>query len=291
MVSLVKCATLALVLAAATPAQADGPPPEEARPKVEIEGLAPPKPARPPHPAGSDEDTLDQDLRRKRKDRRRREKEAEPPPVPWERQQEEALLKETLQPRPRRLLMEVSLVGGAALTTGAKEGYTLDPNSHFNVALRHDPKKNDGRIGLWYGARVAPFTGTGFYKKRPGSYGLTYFGPMIGVGKIDPVPEDDGKGRATAASGEIDIPSADGWLVSAGLAAVTKNGESGTTDASDGTNDFGSKGVAFDAPGAWLEIRYLKILFGGAGLDVVVGTQSGRGKLFVYGGLGFGAWY
>jgi hypothetical protein len=153
-----------------------------------------------------------------------------------------------------------------------------------------DGKAKDGRIGLWYGARVAPFVGGGFYKDKPGNYGLTYFGPMIGVGKIDPVPEDEGQARASSADGEIDIPSASGWVVTAGIAAVTRAGKNSDPTNKGSDNDFETKGTTFDAPGAWLEARYLHILYGAIGLDGIAGVQTGRGKLFVYGGIGVAAW-
>jgi hypothetical protein len=235
------------------------------------------------------DDQLEDDLQRKREERHKREREDRkegPSPAAKRRM---SLLKDTLVHHERWFMTEWSLVGATALTSGDKEGYTVDPTVHMNLFLRRDPSHADGRVGLWYGARVAPFAGTGFYKKKPGAYGSTYFGPMIGVGKIDPVPED-GVARADPASGEIEIPSADGWVLTTGVAAVSRLGHSDSADPQDKHNDFVDKGVVFDAPGLWAEARFLRILYGAAGFDLFLGVQTGDQKIFVYGGIGAAAW-
>ncbi len=254
----------------------------------QIEGLKPPKPAKPP--AVDQDRETDADLEKKRNDRRRRDRLDRPLPTPYKEKQEKALLKETLSPHERRLLLELSLVFCGAQTSGARQGYTCEPTVHFNGFVRKGGKEKDGKVGLWYGGRMAPFGGGGFLNNKPGNYNLTYIGPMIGVGKIDPVPEDEGQPRAASADGEINIPSASGWVVSAGIAAVTRAGKNSDPTNRDDDNDFETKGIHFDAPGAWLEARYLRVQFGAVGFNVLAGVQSGKEKLFVYGGAGFAAW-
>ncbi len=254
----------------------------------QIEGLEPPKPARPP--AVDADEEAEADLEKKREDRRRRDRLNRPPPTPYKQKQEKALLKETLTPHERWLLIELSLVFCGAQTSGDRQGYTCEPTVHFNGFVRKGGREKDGKVGLWYGGRLAPFGGGGFFKDKPGNYNLTYIGPMIGVGKIDPVPEDEGHARAASADGEIKIPSASGWVVTTGIAAVTRSGKNSDPTNRDGDNDFETKGLHFDAPGLWAEARYLRVQFGAVGFDAFAGVQTGREKLFVYGGLGAAAW-
>ncbi len=255
---------------------------------AQIESLDPPPAAKPPR---LDENQENQDnLEKKRRERHRREDEARPPSVPYAEQRQAGLLKDTLTPHERSMMLEVSLLGCGLYTRVPREGYTCNVTSHFNAFFRYQGRTRDGRVGLFYGGRLAPFSGTGFYNSQPGVYGLTYFGPMIGVGKIDPVPEDEGGARASRSDGELQIPSASGWVVTTGLAAVNRLGHSAEPGPLDEKNDFQSKNVYYDRPGLWVEARYLRILYGALGFDGVFGAQAGRGKVFVYGGIGVAAY-
>lgn len=256
-------------------------------PTAPVERLDPPKPL--PPPGLNNGESGQDDLLRKRQQRRDREKSLEPPEVPYGLQQKKKLLKEALIPKDRSLVFEVSAVAGAILTQGDREGYTFDPSSHFNVFYRYDAKNKNGKAGPWFGFRLAPFAGTGFYKKRPGTYGLTYFGPMIGVGKINPVAAQEGTALRAEKADDVKIPSINGWLLGAGLAAVSKSGRT-NEEYPDPTSDFASQGVAFDSPGIWIEGRYLKILFGAVGYNIIFGIQTGTNKGFIYSGIGFSGW-
>lgn len=260
---------------------------EDVPPSTPIERLEPPKSVPPP---GMDEgESAQDDLLRKRQQRRDRDKSLEPPEIPYGLQQRRKLLKEALIPKDRSLVFEVSVVAGTLVTHTGREGYTFDPTSHFNLFYRYDAKHKDGKTGPWFGFRLAPFAGTGFEKKRPGTYGLTYFGPMIGVGKINPASTQEGTELRAAKEEDVKIPSLNGWLLGAGLAAVSKNGRSNDEDP-ESTSDFASKGVAFDTPGLWIEGRYLKILYGAVGYNVIFGVQTGKDKEFIYSGIGFSGW-
>lgn len=249
-----------------------------------IESLAPPTPARPPRSPDEPAEVL----QKKRQNRKMRERESSPPPLTPGQKARKSLYEEATTARPHAFFMEVSLVFCGVTTSGARNGYTCNPTTHFDMAWRHDQARPLGDVSLWYGLRVAPFSGTGFYEKVPGTYGLTYFGPMLGVGKIDPVPLD---GAATAPGEEPEFPTADGWLFTTGIAAVSRIGRSDVPGDKDGTDDFKSQGVTFDGPGIWGEGRYVRIVYGALSTDLFVGAQTGRGKLIVYGGIGLGAWY
>jgi hypothetical protein len=253
-----------------------------------IERLEPPKAAPPPGSVDSEADA-DEDLRRKRDQRREREKSLVPPEPPYELQRRKKLLKEALIPRTRALMFEVSGVAGTVSTRGDRERYSAEPTSHFNIFYRYDAKNRDGKIGPWYGLRLAPFAGSGFHKKSPGHYGLTYFGPMIGVGKIDPAQSQDGESLRTEQESEVKIPASSGWVVGTGLAAVSRTGKS-NEEQPDPDSDFTPEGIAFDSPGLWLEARYISILYGALGYNVIFGIQTGTGKEFIYAGIGFAGW-
>lgn len=241
-----------------------------------IEALETPRPAAPPRVES--DDVLGDDLERLRAKREHHEAEEAPKPLTASEKRDRALTKETYKKRPRRFLGEVSLLVGSAATSGDKSGYALDPTSHFNAFVRQDESAR-----LWYGLRIAPFAGSGYYKGKPGLYGLTFFGPMIAVGKIDPPPAGRGDGEEPAVSG---------WLVSGGIAALAKSGRTETAENSDRGSDFTPhRGAMIDGTGVWIEARYLRVVFGALGLDAVFGYQSGRQRQIVYAGLGAGAYY
>jgi hypothetical protein len=256
---------------------------------AQIEPLTPPKAAPPPR-VDADE-TQESDLQDKRRERRKREKDLFPPKPSAQEVRDKALTKEALTPRPRQLLIEAALVGGSVSTSGKRSGYSMDPTVHLNVFWRKGGPEQDGKFGPWFGARVAPFSGTGFHGDRPGSYNLTYFGPMVGVGKIDPVAQDHGRIDPTR-DAEGGAPVGHGMIASMGIAGVSRIGRTPSEELREDTgSDFNSRGVAFDAPGLWFEARYLTVMFGAIGVDAVLGVQTGAGKQFFYVGIGTGAWY
>ncbi len=241
-----------------------------------IEPLGAPKPARPPRVKS--DDVQGDDLEKKRAESDRRDQGQAPKALTPDEKRALALEQEAVKPRPRRFLAEVSLLLGTAATNGDKSGYTVDPTSHFDAFTRRSEAAR-----FWYGLRIAPFAGTGYYKGKPGTYGLTFFGPMIGVGKIDPLPPGRGDGTVAAVSG---------WLVTGGLAALAKSGRTETAEKNVRGSDFSTrKGAMIDGTGLWMEARYLKVLYGALGVDTVVGVQTGRQRQLFYAGIGAGAYY
>ena len=135
------------------------------------------------------------------------------------------------------------------------------------------------------------FFGNGFYQSHPGSYGLTYFGPMIGVGKIDPLSSEAGSsktGEGTGSGAEKTRASSEGWLLSGGIAAVSSQGRSVWPQ--DPSSDFLTKGVSLDVPGVWLEIRNMHVVLGAVGINLLAGVQTGKDKAFFYTGIGIAGW-
>jgi hypothetical protein len=161
-----------------------------------------------------------------------------------------------------------------------------DPTSHFNIFWnRRKTTKNarpssvyESAVNVWYGFRLAPFTGSGFYKGVPATFAFTYFGPSIGVGRLNRVNAD--------ATGTMS-----GWLMTSGVAAQSRLSRVDPSKRDEVDGEFNPRGFAFDAPGLWMEARYLHISYGALGLNGVAGVQFGRKKFFLYGGLGAAFWH
>jgi hypothetical protein len=251
--------------------------------------LLPPEPQAAPPPRET-LDQFDRDLENKKNQRESRERREQ---RKKEKQQKiltkKEIFQEAIKPRERFMLMEIALVSPTVLTSGDREGYTSELNTHFNLLFRHNGRQSDGKRGLWYGFRMAPFTGTGIYKGVHGNYGFVYFGPMIGVGTLDAMPQD--RGRDEIRKENATVPVITGWVASFGLAGQSR--QNGMDDADQGKVDdeFTEKGFHFDAPGAWLELRHLRVYHGALGLNFNFGIQTGREKQFIYAGVGVGGWH
>ncbi len=246
-----------------------------------IEDLAPPRPAVPP--------TIDRDYERdvqlheKKQRREKREGELAPKhPTPTEVRNAK-LKEEALKPHDHTFMLEISLVGVGIQTTGERSGYTGEPTSHFNVFFRKKPNYETKKSSVWFGFRLAPFTGNGFYHGKPGDFAQTYFGPSIGVGSVEPGARDSGKDSEVSTH-------LSGWVITGGLSAVTLAGNAYSKRAGEGRSDFRGRGIYFDPPGLWGELRYVNIFYGGVGLNGVMGLQTGHEKVFVYGGIAATGW-
>lgn len=247
-----------------------------------IERLAPPRPAEVP---GQSETGLDDDLQSLREKRRQREKKNLPPPPSWQERLAKKLQAETDQPLDRTFMLEISGIMGQALTHAPTRDYTSNLTSHFHLYWRPFQTSPVTHGGIWTGLRVAPFSGTGFYDDTPGRYGLTYVGPIVAWGVLRP-KQDESKGASHG--GES---SRRGWMISFGIAGLSRLGESEESRPASAANDLtSSQGMILDGSGLWMEIRYLTSMFGGLGLNYVVGGQSGRYRQFLYAGLGFAGW-
>jgi len=200
---------------------------------------------------------------------------------------ENQIIQDTLKPRLRKYLLEVSLISPAVITNGDRKDYTSNLTSHFNLFLRNNPKSSDDKMGLWYGFRMAPFSGSGRYKNFSGNYGFTYFGPMIGLGTIESMPAEPSKAKNGL---KANPPAISGWVVTGGLALQHRLDGADPSDKDEVDDEFNDN-LGFDSPGLWIEYRYLRIVWGAVATNFIAGVQTGQQKIFTYAGLGFGGWH
>lgn len=264
-------------------------------PLIPIESLAPPPPAPIPRlRRNSDQDAyndqgLDDDLEELRAKRRAREAKDAPAELPWRESLRKKLLAETQKPLPRVMMLEVSLLSGTVRSKGRARDYTFNPTSHFNVYLRPIPKPLTQKTTFWMGLRVAAFSGVGYYQNQPGRYGLTYVGPIIAMGKLHPK-----KGKSEKDSSKEPLIESDGrgWLLSLGLAALARIGQSENPHPESTENDFTtSRKIIYDPAAVWLEGRYVTVMFGGLGVNYIIGVQNAQARALVYLGVGFAGWH
>lgn len=269
-----------------------------------IEAITAPKPSPPPRrePQADDQRLKRPDERRRQNKKRQRQLPSEVSTAAPSNSQEEAIQKQKLtlseeafKPRTHVLMLELALVGGGAVVKGKRSGYTLDPNVHFNIFMRPHQEHQSHRIRPWFGLRLAPFTGNGYFENIPGNYGLTYIGPIFGWGNL--VPSDlglSGDGRpALGSENESDLPTLTGFALTLGVAGVVYQGKRSFDPAGNTrSDDFQTKkGLQFDPPGAWAEFRYFRVNYGALSTNWLLGLQTGKQKSFIYAGVGFGAWY
>jgi len=251
-----------------------------------------PRSATPPRAAP---ETHENQIRKKRRNRQKRDKRFIKPKPKAADVRDRELLTQALKKRPMAFAVELNLVIPGVKTFGKRSGYTADITTHLRVISRADQDKKTDEIQLWWGGRAAMFSGTGIYDEVPGRYGFTYFGPMIGVGKISLGSQSSGfnpkKGDKIA---NHDLPTRKGWLLMSGIAAqsrlssVDRSSRGTLGDSSDFDNP---KGVKFDAPGLWAEITYITIHFGAVGVHYSGGVQFGKQKTFAYFSVGVAGWH
>ncbi|MEZ4744296.1 MAG: hypothetical protein R3B45_17910 [Bdellovibrionota bacterium] len=246
-----------------------------------------PTPVAPPGYGSS----IDNTLKTKRKYRMQRNQEIRSLEKPTQSEDSKQLLSETLAERPLRLAIETNLIYPRIKTTKNRDNYTTDITSHLKVFLRNNKDLRSNVSQFWYGARIAMFSGTGEQNNKPGRYGFTYFGPMVGVGKISLGTHSLGNEKMAISSQQrMQLPVRSGWFWMMGVSAqsILSSRESTEDEPEDDFNS--SKKISFDPPGLWLEYTYFQIHYGALGLHYSVGAQQGKGKLFVYLGLGIAGW-
>jgi hypothetical protein len=262
-----------------------------------IESLAPPLPAptprlrkNPDQNPGYDEG-LDDDLEELRAKRRAREVKDAPPETTWRESLRKKLMAEAQKPLPRVMMLEVSLLYGTVRTQGRTRDYTFNPTSHFNFYFRPTPKTLTQKPTFWTGLRLAAFSGVGYYENRPGRYGLTYVGPIVAMGKLHP-RKGTGKSDKDLAKDPLAQGDGQGWLLSLGLAGLGRIGKSENPYPESMENDFTtSRKVIYDPASVWLEGRYVTVMFGGLGVNYILGMQNARARAMVYIGVGLAGWY
>lgn len=250
-----------------------------------------PRPMRPPVTNRDyDDESRSTDLERKRKQREEREKAFETPPKTPATKRAEALSVESQKERPLRLFFETSYVKPGIRTKGHRRSYTLDSTSHFQLFLRGFPAEPSNQVQFWWGFRLAPFAGSGIYEEIPGRFGFLYFGPIVGLGKIDTLRDTLGEASRDQGGTKNETATRHGWLLTAGIAGQSRVGRA-SRDQDKAKEDLTSKPFGMDAPGLWCEARYLSVHYGAIGLNLFTGAQAGKEKNFYWAGIGLAGWY
>ena len=208
---------------------------------------------------------------------------------------EDQLLIESKKPRDYRLLLTISAAYAHISTGGPRKDYVVDPATFFHFYWRHEKERKVSDIQMWYGMRVASFTGTGLYKGLAGRFGFLYFGPMVGIGKIDLAQnsltqtdvEDKKKRKKLRKQFLQNVGDGNAWFLMTGLSAQTRlvDIDRGSEKPS---SEFDNKSIGFDAPGLWAEFSYHWINYGALDYNVLFGIHMGTGKNIGYIGVGAG---
>ncbi len=186
---------------------------------------------------------------------------------------------EARQARPMYGFAEVSLLQPKAFVSAGRSNYSPEITSHVSAYVRTSWKLGAESIQPWLGFRVAPFGGYGTQDKLTARFAHTWFGPCIGFGAIRAAHDTDAH-----------WPIRYGYLWSAGIAAVSRMVAEGDA-MKNPPMDFSPTAWSADAPGIWSELRMIRISMGAVGLGLMAGLQTGRGKVFIYGGLTAAGFY
>lgn len=265
----------------------------------------PPRPILPPNAERHRQPRTDEDrasempdaLRQRRDQRLEEQKAVEPkPPTPSEIK-EQALKEEAIKSRPFNFMAAVDFIFPQVSVSGGRKNYTADMTAHHYGLFRLGPSEEssppESETNIWIGYRIAPFSGSGQAGSSAGRYGFTYFGPMIALGKFSPGARSVGQStEGSEEDGEHGLQSLsrEGIMLATGISGLSKNG---TTDpgAEDPFEDFQSKPMVFESPGIFVQLQYIHVMYGALGIDYVVGAQLGKGKTFMWGGLGVSAFH
>lgn len=186
---------------------------------------------------------------------------------------------EAVKPRPLYGFVELSLLYPKVTVSGDREDYRADMTTHVHFWIRPNFDKLAQDVQLWLGLRLAPFAGYGTQNRQKGRFGLTYFGPGLGFGKIS-APDETGS----------DLPTRSGWLVAGGIAAVSRLGNRDEEHSGGSTTDFHTKSTGFDSPGVWSEARTIHVFRGALSANLILGAQLAEQKNFYYFGIGLAGW-
>ncbi len=250
-----------------------------------------PKPVevKPPPSRGEQGAREDYDRRKQQLDKHLKVKRRQKPSSSQEL--DKKLLAETLKPIPITYSLNIHLLASAIQTSGEdRKDYNMDPSAGFMLLIKPLKSSNSSNLSLWTGFRSYYFLGGGTYKNNIGRFSFNYFGPTIGVGKIDPgITSLPIKGNKSAEASSGLSHARNGYFALMGIAAQSRQGtsENGKEEPED---DLNSKAIAFDSPGLWAEIWYSRIKYNAVSLNILAGAQMGKNKLFYYFGIGAGGW-
>lgn len=233
----------------------------------------PPRPAPPPTmPREKDTNVIRRKEREQKAADEQKSEQSKKSQAVQEAQKEEAK-EEAQRPRPFYGFIELSLLQPKAVVSQKRSNYVSDPTVHTNLYSRVLWSRDATEIQPWIGIRIAPFTGYGTQERLTARYGHTWLGPGVGFGRVTK-PDDPFS----------DAPTRYFWLISFGIAAVQRLSDDKET-APPIPEDFRNTPWAYEPPGAWIESRWSCLFRGALSSGILIGAQSGRGKIFYYAGF------
>jgi hypothetical protein len=234
---------------------------------------------------------MQQQMEKKRQAREQRDEKFKKPPKDPDKERNTKLLNDMIAERPNRFALFANLVYPLAQVTGPREDYIFEPSIILSAFYRLADFRMYSDYVLFAGARVANLTGTGTYDGTPGRFGFSYFGPMIGVGRIDPAPLSISREamRPDVDPGKF-LSSRHGTFFVAGVAGQSRFAKT-FAGAETPKEDLNDEPAGFDPPGLWGEAHHAWIHFGAVTINFLAGVQLGSGKTILYFGGGVGGIY
>jgi hypothetical protein len=197
-----------------------------------------------------------------------------------EQNQKKQAEKELQAKRARYGYLEFSLAVSSAQVNGGRSGYSSDPSIHVSAWTRILQRKPSQDVQGWTGFRYAPFQGTGIQDGHSGRYALGFFGPGLGLGRME------GQGKK---SDNTSFERQTGWLIASGVSATNKlmaSEEPTEPEAS----DFKSCSYCYESPGVWAEVKFFHGFHPTFATHYTLGVQLAKGKTFAYFTIGLGGW-
>ncbi len=244
----------------------------------------------------STDDEAEQDLQRLKNRRHERDRKDPTKNKSRRKSQAEQLKIAEENPGPMRLAMSAALGIPKAVTYDHNlKNYVAEPFVYYQLFFKPEAHQHFGNYEFWTGFRLMPLSGTAVYKKTAGRFGFTYFGPMIGLGKVSSAKisfeETDDRPPGSVRPSEEPVKFAktrEAIMWMSGLAALNRSGfvEKGRAK----PDEFNGSGVVIDGPGLFTEISYASIHYSRISYNYAAGVQTGKGKGIFYLSFGFGFW-
>jgi hypothetical protein len=245
----------------------------------------------PEQPTYDSESQFRKDMERKKRNRMKREQKYAPPKKTYVEKQTDGFVQDLLKKRSDVLHMAIWTVQPLASVAGPRSNYVYEPAVIITTNYRLTQSGGGSRYQVWWGGRIAGFSGTGIYKNLPGRFGFMNFGPMISLGRIDPPPASiAGSGGAKKGKSKDVLESRESTFFSLGLSLQSRFAVYDKS-AEEPDEDFNEKRFAYDSPGLWGEVHHNWVHFGGLSVGLMAGIQTGREKTLLYFGAGIGGVY
>lgn len=248
-------------------------------------------------PPNMGHDTLERDLRRKRQYRRQQDHKNPVGPYSQKRNSYEPKMpqKELKAPKVNyNTMLQLSLILPTINTSGPRSEYTTELSSHLSFLKKIEFTRKKSTSSMWWGLRFAPFSGTGIYENVAGRYSFFYFGPILGIGEVN-ARKANTNSRERKAAGVIRAETSEtlsrtAWFFTGGLAAVSGQAKVEATNQRVDQDMTTNRGAKLDGASFWFEYTYSNIRHDALGINYVSGIQLGRGKTFIWLGIGLAGW-